>query len=468
MVVREQDVRYVRKKFSFLEKGHFLSLVSFLLLFCLFVFFVRFGEHRFDALRSFFPVSTAIVLVLHMFLTIIILIRFHFNNTHLHLIAIASAYGLSSLFLANSLFIYPGVLISESKISESANALAVDFVIRSFSMAALFLLSVFFYIKRKCNYVNKSTVAASCAIVILIAVSLAVVIISNNDILQLPIIETDELNYRRLWSSHIGNVLIIIWVITTFTVVFFTKLVNGFWFSLSLSCLAFLGSILLMWRSEYVTSLAWYGSHLFEVLATLCVVLAFIYDIYKLYQKGLEDYLESYENSIRDSLTHLYDRRYFNHKLASRIKGASEASPISLFFIDIDHFKSINDGYGHPVGDKVIRHVADTMVASVRKSDVVARYGGEEFAIILKGLNSKSASRIAENIRNRVSEDVRVHGGPEKVTVSIGVYTITDQHLSADEGISRADTAMYQAKKSGRNCVVIFSHSISDVEHTIA
>ncbi|WP_367298683.1 GGDEF domain-containing protein [Hafnia alvei] len=458
----------LEKKFSFLEKGHFLSLVSFLLLFCLFVFFVRFGEHRFDALRSFFPVSTAIVLVLHMFLTIIILIRFHFNNTHLHLIAIASAYGLSSLFLANSLFIYPGVLISESKISESANALAVDFVIRSFSMAALFLLSVFFYIKRKCNYVNKSTVAASCAIVILIAVSLAVVIISNNDILQLPIIETDELNYRRLWSSHIGNVLIIIWVITTFTVVFFTKLVNGFWFSLSLSCLAFLGSILLMWRSEYVTSLAWYGSHLFEVLATLCVVLAFIYDIYKLYQKGLEDYLESYENSIRDSLTHLYDRRYFNHKLASRIKGASEASPISLFFIDIDHFKSINDGYGHPVGDKVIRHVADTMVASVRKSDVVARYGGEEFAIILKGLNSKSASRIAENIRNRVSEDVRVHGGPEKVTVSIGVYTITDQHLSADEGISRADTAMYQAKKSGRNCVVIFSHSISDVEHTIA
>ncbi|SCM52915.1 sensor domain-containing diguanylate cyclase [Hafnia alvei] len=460
----------LEKKFSFLEKGHFLSLVSFLLLFCLFVFFVRFGEHRFDALRSFFPVSTAIVLVLHMFLTIIILIRFHFNNTHLHLIAIASAYGLSSLFLANSLFIYPGVLISESKISESANALAVDFVIRSFSMAALFLLSVFFYIKRKCNYVNKSTVAASCAIVILIAVSLAVVIISNNDILQLPIIETDELNYRRLWSSHIGNVLIIIWVITTFTVVFFTKLVNGFWFSLSLSlsCLAFLGSILLMWRSEYVTSLAWYGSHLFEVLATLCVVLAFIYDIYKLYQKGLEDYLESYENSIRDSLTHLYDWRYFNHKLASRIKGASEASPISLFFIDIDHFKSINDGYGHPVGDKVIRHVADTMVASVRKSDVVARYGGEEFAIILKGLNSKSASRIAENIRNRVSEDVHVHGGPEKVTVSIGVYTITDQHLSADEGISRADTAMYQAKKSGRNCVVIFSHSISDVEHTIA
>lgn len=457
-----------KEKSSFLAKGHFLSLVSFLLLFCLFAFFIRFGAHRVDVLRSFFPASTAIVFVLHMFLTIIILIRFHFKNTHLHLIAVASAYGLSSLFLANSLFMYPGVFISEYNINESANSLAVDFVIRSFSMAILFLLSVFFYVKRKEKYSSKSVVVISCSIVIFLAIGFAIVIISKNDIFRLPIIETDDLNYRRLWSSHIGNALIIIWVITTFTVVFFTKLVNGFWVSLSLSCLAFLGSILLMWRSEYVSSLAWYGSHLFEVLATLFVVLAFIYDIYKLYQKGLEDYLESYENSIRDSLTHLYDRRYFNKTLASRIKGASEVSPVSLFFIDIDRFKSINDGYGHPVGDKVIRRVADTMVASVRKTDVVARYGGEEFAIILKGLNSKLASKIAENIRNRVSEEVHVHGGPEKVTVSVGVYTITDHHLSVDESISRSDSAMYQAKKSGRDRVVVYSHSASEFEHTTA
>ena len=457
-----------KEKSSFLAKGHFLSLVSFLLLFCLFAFFIRFGAHRVDVLRSFFPASTAIVFVLHMFLTIIILIRFHFKNTHLHLIAVASAYGLSSLFLANSLFMYPGVFISEYNINESANSLAVDFVIRSFSMAILFLLSVFFYVKRKEKYSSKSVVVISCSIVIFLAIGFAIVIISKNDIFRLPIIETDDLNYRRLWSSHIGNALIIIWVITTFTVVFFTKLVNGFWVILSLSCLAFLGSILLMWRSEYVSSLAWYGSHLFEVLATLFVVLAFIYDIYKLYQKGLEDYLESYENSIRDSLTHLYDRRYFNKTLASRIKGASEVSPVSLFFIDIDRFKSINDGYGHPVGDKVIRRVADTMVASVRKTDVVARYGGEEFAIILKGLNSKLASKIAENIRNRVSEEVHVHGGPEKVTVSVGVYTITDHHLSADENVSRADSAMYQAKKSGRDRVVVYSHSASEFEHTTA
>ena len=457
-----------KEKPSFLAKGHFLSLVSFLLLFCLFAFFIRFGAHRVDVLRSFFPASTAIVFVLHMFLTIIILIRFHFKNMHLHLITVASAYGLSSLFLANSLFMYPGVFISEYNINESANSLAVDFVIRSFSMAILFLLSVFFYVKRKEKYSSKSVVVISCSIVIFLAIGFAIVIISKNDIFRLPIIETDDLNYRRLWSSHIGNALIIIWVITTFTVVFFTKLVNGFWVSLSLSCLAFLGSILLMWRSEYVSSLAWYGSHLFEVLATLFVVLAFIYDIYKLYQKGLEDYLESYENSIRDSLTHLYDRRYFNKTLASRIKGASEVSPVSLFFIDIDRFKSINDGYGHPVGDKVISRVADMMVASVRKTDVVARYGGEEFAIILKGLNSKLASKIAENIRNRVSEEVHVHGGPEKVTVSVGVYTITDHHLSADESVSRADSAMYQAKKSGRDRVVVYSHSASEFEHTTA
>lgn len=116
----------------------------------------------------------------------------------------------------------------------------------------------------------------------------------------------------------------------------------------------------------------------------------------------------------------------------------------------------------------MIRRVADTMVASVRKTDVVARYGGEEFAIILKGLNSKLASKIAENIRNRVSEEVHVHGGPEKVTVSVGVYTITDHHLSADESVSRADSAMYQAKKSGRDRVVVYSHSASEFEHTTA
>ncbi|MEH3859708.1 hypothetical protein POX29_21310, partial [Hafnia alvei] len=75
-----------REKISFLGKGHFLSVASFLLLFCLFAFFIRFGAHRVDVLRSFFPVSTAIVFVLHLFLTIIILIRFHFKNTHLHLL----------------------------------------------------------------------------------------------------------------------------------------------------------------------------------------------------------------------------------------------------------------------------------------------------------------------------------------------------------------------------------------------
>ncbi|MGE0373538.1 MAG: GGDEF domain-containing protein, partial [Gammaproteobacteria bacterium] len=133
---------------------------------------------------------------------------------------------------------------------------------------------------------------------------------------------------------------------------------------------------------------------------------------------------------------------------------------LCLLLADIDHFKNINDNYGHLLGDKVIRQVAQTMNATVKGSDTAARYGGEEFAILLPNTSLNNARKLAEQIRLKV-ERIRVRRADNGstlgvVTISVGAacYRLGD---SADSLIHRADMALYAAKNNGRNQVMIES-----------
>jgi diguanylate cyclase (GGDEF)-like protein len=121
---------------------------------------------------------------------------------------------------------------------------------------------------------------------------------------------------------------------------------------------------------------------------------------------------------------------------------------------DVDHFKSINDTYGHPVGDEVLREIARKLLGSVRSYDFVGRYGGEEFLVVLNNCSATRAMSRAEQIRNAIcSAPIATAKGPLPITISLGVFaSLGEEVVSADDVLCEADRALYEAKAAGRNC----------------
>jgi len=167
----------------------------------------------------------------------------------------------------------------------------------------------------------------------------------------------------------------------------------------------------------------------------------------------------NYTGAITDGLTRLSNKRYGLIRLEEAVYAAKRYSTsLGLLMCDIDHFKRINDGYGHPAGDRVLKEVSRRIGGCVRKTDVAVRYGGEEFMLILPGAGADSLPVVGEKIRLAVSAtpiDLGADGVSLPLTVSVGV---TPFHPDGDSGealITRADTALYRAKEGGRNRVEI-------------
>jgi diguanylate cyclase (GGDEF)-like protein len=163
---------------------------------------------------------------------------------------------------------------------------------------------------------------------------------------------------------------------------------------------------------------------------------------------------ELQRQSRTDALTKVYNRRFFDERVAFELERAQRTlQPVSLLVADIDHFKKFNDTFGHARGDEVLKTVARALLDGVRSQDIVCRYGGEEFALILPGMGGIEAHAVAEDLRRAVARERGPTGEP--VTISVGVAT------SADAGVAEvtdlfhaADEALYQAKHAGRNRVV--------------
>jgi diguanylate cyclase (GGDEF)-like protein len=169
---------------------------------------------------------------------------------------------------------------------------------------------------------------------------------------------------------------------------------------------------------------------------------------------------------LTDALTGIHNRRYFMQRLEEEIvRSLRQELPLSCLFIDIDHFKSFNDLYGHSVGDQVLRYVANIIKQQMRLSDVLARYGGEEFAILLTNTDTSLAQEVAERIREAIANAIlKVNSLNEdlNVTVSIGCTTmaqVKSQNINAlgENLLSSADQALYIAKDSGRNCIKVIA-----------
>lgn len=162
--------------------------------------------------------------------------------------------------------------------------------------------------------------------------------------------------------------------------------------------------------------------------------------------------------AITDRLTEMYNHNFFYTRLEEEFNRAIRyETPISLIMIDIDDFKKINDTHGHRTGDQVLKEVADMIKRHVRKTDIVARYGGEEFSVILPHTNLDGAEEEAERIREAISSHTYANLTKETMTVSLGVvsYPSGKTMLNAGDLVNLADTALYEAKRSGKNRVMV-------------
>lgn len=160
--------------------------------------------------------------------------------------------------------------------------------------------------------------------------------------------------------------------------------------------------------------------------------------------------------AITDGLTGLFNHRNFQEKLTAEFRRLERFSaPLSLLLVDIDFFKKINDSYGHPAGDEVLRGVAGVIRETIRSVDIPARYGGEEFAALLPGTSHEGAFKMAERLRETIAEKrFRIEGKELRVSVSIGAATFPHDAVAKEELVEKADKALYYAKRNGRNrCV---------------
>jgi diguanylate cyclase (GGDEF)-like protein len=163
---------------------------------------------------------------------------------------------------------------------------------------------------------------------------------------------------------------------------------------------------------------------------------------------------QMYQAVLRDGLTGAFNRRYLDDRIKTEIAFAERHSePLALLLLDLDHFKDINDVFGHQAGDTVLKRFVELLQQQVRIEDVVARYGGEEFAVLCRETAVDQAMVLAERLRKAVDEFPFEHEGvPIPATVSIGVSNILDRPKITPEGlVEAADKALYAAKEGGRN-----------------
>ncbi len=168
------------------------------------------------------------------------------------------------------------------------------------------------------------------------------------------------------------------------------------------------------------------------------------------------------EQTRRDGLTGLYNRTYLNEILATEFTKATECGwPLSVAFVDLDHFKQVNDTYGHQVGDQVLVSLAQFLASRMRQADLVARYGGEEFIVVLPGTYSADAKTLLDRLREEVAAKPHGVSGGQQIfnTISIGLATHREekQFATLESLIQGADRALYTAKRLGRNRLEMYN-----------
>jgi len=228
-----------------------------------------------------------------------------------------------------------------------------------------------------------------------------------------------------------------------------------------------LGGLIVLFILGYVAQISFFWDSYVDWSAMMVPVIYFCGGIFVWAVCGLSlqttvDLKIVLRENVTDSLTSIYNRRYLEQRLSEEVdRAARYQAPLSVMMLDIDHFKSINDTWGHQAGDKILSEFRELIKSSVRVSDIVARYGGEEFLILAPSTDAEAAYNLAERIReNTEKHNFEINGSDlEKrsvcVTVSAGVAQLAAHGITGDQLVKFADEALYRAKHSGRNCVML-------------
>lgn len=408
-----------------------------------------------------FPTLTIFLLVFHLFIACFMSMKYWCDRRRLYLVAIASAFTGSMLLMTGTLSSFPAWLDLYQFDIVNYNDAMIFFMFRHLLMAVLIILAALLYMVRDYPFSRLTHISIIIAIFIFTAcmVVLAWLFSGHSPVLTIDLVDNETRQFMVLWSHLINILLIILWLVALVTLIAVTRLRNLFWVGgtfLSVCYIVTLGMLLFGGHAE---DIAWYRARLFETTATLLIILVLLYDVFNLYRDSHLKYQQSYQNSIRDPLTRLYNRSYFYDALNQSLATAKATRPVSVIVSDLDRFKRINDNYGHLQGDKVLQFVANLLMDSVRPQDIAARIGGEEFVLMLANTDSDAARQVAERIRlNLSSFDKSSSNGqlPEPITISMGVFTATSSQITAEHCVESADKAMYEAKETGRNRVVVF------------
>ncbi|MBN2803614.1 MAG: diguanylate cyclase [Deltaproteobacteria bacterium] len=183
------------------------------------------------------------------------------------------------------------------------------------------------------------------------------------------------------------------------------------------------------------------------------------FDMQDTFDKKYQD--EMYESAVRDGLTGVFNRKHFNERIVSELSfSLRHKSSLSVLIFDLDHFKRVNDNFGHQVGDEVLIQVSAKIHKILREEDFFARYGGEEFVVLARDIGFKGSVALGERIR-QIIQDLKIltpEGIRVPVTLSIGVATVDEgKSISIEQFIQIADENLYKAKENGRNRVVASS-----------
>lgn len=409
-----------------------------------------------------FPTLTIFLMVFHTMIAVFMVMKYLCDKRRLYLMPIACAFASSALLMLGTLKSYPDWFLCGGVNIANYNDALIFYVFRNILMALLFITAVILYAfklremhTRKIHFFILSGIVIFCACIM----ELAWLYSSNDPLLSVAFIDNLTFKYTDVWQGIISWILFGLWGITLFTILITTQLRNIFWYSGAFFCACYIFTLFVLMTGKDTASYSWYQARLFETISTLFLIFVLFCDVFTLYRQSNAKYHDSYQNSIRDPLTRLYNRSYFYDSFTALLPTIADGQPVSVIVSDLDHFKRINDKYGHLQGDKVIQFVAKVLQDSVRQNDVAARIGGEEFALLLVNTSPEVARTIAERIRLAISQhDTESSHAqlPESITISMGVFTAVDLSVPVEECVRRADEAMYRAKAAGRNRVMVW------------
>lgn len=433
-----------------------LSLSFFLVLHLL---FTHHFKHPTQLSPMLYPGLTILLMVLHLLIACLLFMRVYCDSKRFYLVAIASGFMGSALIMTGTLASFPAWFTNQAAGGGNYNDAAIFMLFRHIILASMCSCTALFYALRA--RIDGTIMRLTCFIWVigatLLLMTLGYLYSSYNPMLSVMLIDEYSLSWQALWQNKIAYLMIAMWFASLALIIHFSHLKNLLWLGLAILCVGDIGTLIIMLSDPHTNSLAWFYSRIFETVSALIILLVLLCDVFQLYQRSYHKYQISYHNSLHDTLSGLYNRRFLFEHAQHALKSASAEKPVSFVLCDIDHFKQINDRYGHLQGDKVINFIGQLLLNAVRSHDVAARTGGEEFVLMLNGTSNINAMNIAHRIKSQIAgQDARSSQGalPKPVTMSMGVYTVTEANCTIEECLERADQAMYRAKKEGRNRVV--------------